>query len=233
MTGKLWRMKKAAYGLVDASRKFWQEVMDILLQLGCRPVVGVETLLYYRVEGKLEGLICLHVDDILAGGSVKFKENIMNQVEKRFACSKREINSFRYTGVDIERTENGDILTSQQAYVDNLEEYPVDNSEDNERLLSKEEFKKRNNTKTNYFVVAGGVAANKKIREMLINLCKEKNFKPVFPPKELCGDNAAMIAMVGLEKYKLKKFNNLDHQAIPRWQLDENANFMKGAGVKL
>ena len=96
-----------------------------------------------------------------------------------------------------------------------------------------EEFKKRNNTKTNYFVVAGGVAANKKIREMLINLCKEKNFKPVFPPKELCGDNAAMIAMVGLEKYKVNQFTKLDHPAIPRWPLDESAAFLKGAGVKL
>ena len=95
-----------------------------------------------------------------------------------------------------------------------------------------EEFKKRNNTKTNYFVVAGGVAANKKIREMLTNLCKKENFKPVFPPKELCGDNAAMIAMVGLEKYKLNQFTKLDHPAIPRWPLDENAAFLKGAGVK-
>ena len=96
-----------------------------------------------------------------------------------------------------------------------------------------EEFKKRNNTKTNYFVVAGGVAANKKIREMLIDICKEKNFKPIFPPKELCGDNAAMIAIVGLEKYKLNQFTKLDHPAIPRWPLDESAAFLKGAGVKL
>ena len=60
-----------------------------------------------------------------------------------------------------------------------------------------------------------------------------KNISPIFPPIEFCGDNAAMIAMVGLEKYKLKKFNDLDHKAMPRWQLDEKANFMKGAGVKL
>ena len=56
---------------------------------------------------------------------------------------------------------------------------------------------------------------------------------PIFPPRELCGDNAAMIAMVGLEKFKLNQFNDLDHQAIPRWQLDDKANYMKGAGVKL
>ena len=96
-----------------------------------------------------------------------------------------------------------------------------------------DEFKKINESKDNTFVVAGGVAANKKIREILTNLCKEVNFNPVFPPVNLCGDNAAMIAMVGLEKFKLKQFSNLDFPAKPRWPLDENAAFLKGAGVKL
>ena len=95
------------------------------------------------------------------------------------------------------------------------------------------EFEKLNRPKEKIFVVAGGVAANKKIRSMLINLCKEENYKSIFPPIEFCGDNAAMIAMVGLEKFKLRQFSNLDFPAKPRWQLDQNAAFIKGAGVKL
>ena len=91
----------------------------------------------------------------------------------------------------------------------------------------------KNNVNKKTFVVAGGVAANKKIRSMLINLCEENNYKSIFPPINLCGDNAAMIAMVGLEKFKLKQFNDLDYPAKPRWPLDENAAFLKGAGVKL
>ena len=42
-----------------------------------------------------------------------------------------------------------------------------------------------------------------------------------------------MIAMVGLEKFKLKQFSKLDHPAKPRWPLDEDAAFLKGSGVKL
>tara|TARA_B100000686_G_scaffold345000_1_gene428707 strand:- start:67 stop:1140 length:1074 start_codon:yes stop_codon:yes gene_type:complete len=95
------------------------------------------------------------------------------------------------------------------------------------------EFEKHNNLKEKIFVVAGGVAANKKIRSMLVNLCKENKYKSMFPPLELCGDNAAMIAIVGLEKFKLKQFNDLDCPAKPRWPLDEKAVFLKGAGVKL
>ena len=71
------------------------------------------------------------------------------------------------------------------------------------------------------------------IKSMLINLCNEEDYQSLFPPIEFCGDNAAMIAMVGLEKFKLKQFNNLDHPARPRWPLDEKAAFLKGAGVKI
>ena len=42
-----------------------------------------------------------------------------------------------------------------------------------------------------------------------------------------------MIAMVGLEKYKISKFDKLDFPAKPRWPLDENASFLKGAGIIL
>ena len=73
----------------------------------------------------------------------------------------------------------------------------------------------------------------KRIRETLIKLCDEENFNAIFPPINLCGDNAAMIAMVGLEKFKIKNFDDLDHPAKPRWPLDKNALFLKGAGVKL
>ncbi len=94
-------------------------------------------------------------------------------------------------------------------------------------------FEKQNNPQKKIFVVAGGVAANQNIRTMLKNLCLEESYQSIFPPMGLCGDNAAMIAMVGLEKFKLNKFNNLDYPAKPRWPLDENAAFLKGAGVKL
>ena len=95
------------------------------------------------------------------------------------------------------------------------------------------EFEKQKKIKEKKFVVAGGVAANKNIRLILNNLCIEEGYQSIFPPIEICGDNAAMIAMVGLEKFKLKQFSKLDHAAIPRWPLDKNAKFLKGAGVRL
>ena len=68
---------------------------------------------------------------------------------------------------------------------------------------------------------------------MLAKLCNKNNYESIFPPINLCGDNAAMIAMVGLKKFKMKQFSELNFPAKPRWPLDDDAVFLKGAGVKL
>ena len=90
---------------------------------------------------------------------------------------------------------------------------------------------KENNTNT--FVIAGGVASNLLIRENLIKLAKEKNFIPVFPPINLCSDNAAMIAWAGIERYKINLVDDLTFISKARWPLDKSAPFMKGPGLKL
>ena len=94
-------------------------------------------------------------------------------------------------------------------------------------------FKENYNNKKNTFVIAGGVASNNKIRKKLINLSIQKDFEPVFPPANLCSDNAAMIAWAGIERFKLGLLNKLDFPAKARWPLDEKAPFLKGAGIKL
>ena len=68
---------------------------------------------------------------------------------------------------------------------------------------------------------------------MLIDWCKKNNYTGVFPLAELWSDNEAMIAMVRLEKFKLKQFSDLDQSAKLRWQLDQQPLFVKGTCVKL
>ena len=93
------------------------------------------------------------------------------------------------------------------------------------------EFKKYYNN--NKIVIAGGVAANKEIRKIINKICIEEKFEAIFPEFELCSDNAAMIAIVGLKKFKKREFNKLDFTINPKWQLDDSAKFLKGAGVEL
>ena len=99
--------------------------------------------------------------------------------------------------------------------------------------VAMEEFLKNKNNKKKNFVIAGGVASNLSIRENLIKLSKEKKFNPVFPPINLCSDNAAMIAWAGIERYKINLIDNLEFQSKARWPLDKTAPFLKGSGIKL
>src|SRR3989338_3497180 len=53
-------------------------------------------------------------------------------------------------------------------------------------------------------LLIGGVAANKRLSEMLSIMCKERNCRFAVVPLEYSGDNAAMIALAGLLQYKAK-----------------------------
>ncbi len=94
-------------------------------------------------------------------------------------------------------------------------------------------FKEKTGTNEIKLVVAGGVAANKTIRENLTNLAKEMDFKTFYPNKEFCGDNAAMIAWAGIKRFKKNLPNDTNISARSRWPLDEKAPYMKGPGLKL
>ena len=99
--------------------------------------------------------------------------------------------------------------------------------------VAMQEFLKNKKNKTNTFVIAGGVASNLSIRRNLTNLSKEKNFIPVFPPINLCSDNAAMIAWAGIERYKINLTDDLQFPSKARWPLDSSAPFLKGPGLTI
>jgi N6-L-threonylcarbamoyladenine synthase len=70
------------------------------------------------------------------------------------------------------------------------------------------------------FVVAGGVAANRAVRQALENAAEADGFQIVIPPMKWCTDNAAMIALVGAEHLRRGKVDDLTAPARARWPLD-------------
>ena len=96
-----------------------------------------------------------------------------------------------------------------------------------------EMFKEKTKKENFQLIVAGGVAANKTIRENLTQLSNEMNFKIIYPDLKFCGDNASMIAWTGIQRYKKNLIDDLNVPAKSRWPLDKNAPYMKGPGLKL
>jgi len=65
-------------------------------------------------------------------------------------------------------------------------------------------------------IVAGGVSANKALREAFRS---QTQFKVHIPHISLCTDNAAMIAAAGYQHLALGERDNLDFYVLPTWYL--------------
>ena len=72
-------------------------------------------------------------------------------------------------------------------------------------VLTEKTIKAAKEYKVNQIVVAGGVAANKGLRERLSEAANKENIKLTFPKMVYCTDNAAMIAVAGYFKYVCEK----------------------------
>ncbi|MEM0899976.1 MAG: tRNA (adenosine(37)-N6)-threonylcarbamoyltransferase complex transferase subunit TsaD [Pseudomonadota bacterium] len=80
-------------------------------------------------------------------------------------------------------------------------------------------------------VVAGGVAANQVICRALGNHCAQTEYRFFTAPMALAGDNAAMIAWAGLERFEA---GMIDDPILikTRWPLDPNSEPLIGSGKR-
>lgn len=71
----------------------------------------------------------------------------------------------------------------------------------------------------NRLVVAGGVSANKQLREGLAQLMREQKGEVFYPRPQFCTDNGAMIAYTGFVRMKQGQSSDLSVQVKPRWDM--------------
>ena len=71
------------------------------------------------------------------------------------------------------------------------------------------------------FCLGGGVAANPALRAAYQQACDERGVRLTMPPASACTDNAAMIALVALDRYRHGRFFGLDADAYAHSDLEE------------
>ena len=76
-------------------------------------------------------------------------------------------------------------------------------------ILTKKTMKALEEYHVNHLIVAGGVAANRGLRERLTELCEEKKVDLSIPPIQYCTDNATMIGAAGYFAYQLGRRGDL------------------------
>lgn len=70
-------------------------------------------------------------------------------------------------------------------------------------------------------VIAGGVSANKQLRQTLAELMQQLGGEVFYPQPQFCTDNGAMIAYAGFLRLKQGKQQDLTIEVHPRWAMTE------------
>jgi N6-L-threonylcarbamoyladenine synthase len=75
---------------------------------------------------------------------------------------------------------------------------------------------------TDELLLVGGVGANSRLQEMLGIMCEDRNARFYAPPKQMMGDNGAMIAYLGLLMYKHGYVTKISESTVkPDFRIEE------------
>ena len=138
--GKLWKLKKTLYGLVDAAKQFYNSVREELASLGVKQS-KIDPSLFFKVEnGEVIGALITHIDDFMHCGNKLFDDTVMKPLIARFVAGKQENTNFKYIGFEIKQNSNETTL-DQGKYINSLESIQIDPGrakEKNSPLTTKE-----------------------------------------------------------------------------------------------
>ncbi len=70
-------------------------------------------------------------------------------------------------------------------------------------------------------ILAGGVSANRRLRERIDAMCAKLATRAAWPRAEFCTDNGAMIAYAGVQRLRAGQHEPLAFEVFPRWPMSE------------
>ena len=126
--GFCWKLEKTVYGLKDATRGFYLNQGDKLIEFGMEVCRMDPALFFYFDDGsnilsedrELAGVLGTHVDDSMTAGNDKFTKNIIKPMLKKFEYGSHSETPFKYVGLQVKKGKDG-ITMDQDHYVQGLE----------------------------------------------------------------------------------------------------------------
>ena len=136
----LWLLKKTVYGLCDAARAWYDTVSTTLIRLGMETDhLWGQSLFFWMKDGKLQGLLAVHVDDFMYAGENSFMEQVIDEFIKIFDIGSSSNSSFTYLGLRISSSKRG-VTVDQIPYTESLEHIPKGRLRSNDDPVTAQEI---------------------------------------------------------------------------------------------
>ena len=116
MAGQLLRARKAIYGFAEAARLFWLALREHLISDGWQESKLEPALFYYRVEGRLRGILVTHVDDLEGGVHSKYLTSAFARSAKALEFATNHFRDFIFRGREVNQSEQHHIDVSMRNY---------------------------------------------------------------------------------------------------------------------
>ena len=125
---KVWKLKRPAYGLIDAAHCFFINYADSLISLGCEPCKMDNATFYHFSDNSspgddkrdIDGIIGCHIDDTLEVSSDDMKEQVLDKMKEKFTYGSQDSLPFRYVGLNVDKVDDK-IIIDQDHFVQTLE----------------------------------------------------------------------------------------------------------------
>lgn len=125
-TKKLWRLLKCPYGISDAGRHWYLKVIKELKTLNMRQLkLDQAVFVWDDPSGALSGVIAIHVDDFIYGGTQSFQDCVISKLRLIFQIGLEESSGMKYLGLMIAQSSSG-ISISVDSYCQSLAEVSTD-----------------------------------------------------------------------------------------------------------
>ena len=94
----------------------------------------MQVCLYHHEKGSLEGVLGLHVDDGICGGSQYFAHKL-DLLEKKYPFGSKKVQQFTFTGIEMNQLPNGTITMKQSTYVRSIDPIKIPLENENNNLM--------------------------------------------------------------------------------------------------
>ena len=127
-SSKIWKLKRPAYGLIDAAHSFFINYADNLISLGCETCKMDNATFYHFNDGSkpadevrnLDGIIGTHIDDAITVSDQQMKKEVLDEMKHRFTFGSHDSLPFKYVGLSMEK-DGENVVINQDQFVNNME----------------------------------------------------------------------------------------------------------------